>query len=110
VALADGGDVEARRAAAVDQDVGVGEQVLGPAHHRPLGRVQEPEEGGVLTLGEVDPGRRPPTERVAVLGFGLDHVGPGVGQQLGGVGPGDLRRRVDDPQPAEHADTVKGRL
>ncbi len=85
-----------------EDDIGAGGELLDPADHGPLGRVQEPEEGRVLALGQVDPGRRPPPQRVTLGALDLDDVGPGVGQQLGGVRPRHLRRPIEHPQAVQH--------
>ena len=89
--------------AVTDDDIGARGQLVDGADHRALGGVQEPEESRVLVRREFDAGGRPPAQGVTFRPLDLDHVRAGVGQELGGVGPGHLGRGVDDPQSPQHA-------
>jgi len=74
---------------------------------RPVGvgvrrRVDRPQIGSHRAFAAV---RRPEqcavAEPVAPDRLHLDHLGAVLGEQLGGDGPGDPGRHVDDPQPRE---------
>ena len=79
------------------------EQVIAPfgspvvQNHTPLGGVQESEQRTVVVdRGE---GGRIAPQRIAVGQFHLHHIGPGVGEQFGGITAGDAPAQVDHPNP-----------
>ena len=95
-------DVHGARRRALDDEVGLGDELVDRAlaqraHHGALGRVEKAEQGPVVVT-ELCSRRRPRAHRVTVVGLDLDHVGAGVGEQLGAVGTRDLGGQVDDPQ------------
>jgi hypothetical protein len=71
--------------------------VFRSADHGALGRVQKPEEGPIPSV-ELRPGGRPRTQGIAPWRLDLDHVGAGIGEELGAVGAGDPGGEIDDPQ------------
>ena len=49
-------------------------------------------------------GRPPAPRRIAPGRLHLDHIGPHVGQNLGGAGPGQVLRKIDDPHTGQRSD------
>ena len=71
-------------------------------HQALLRRGQVPEERPVLVSVTADRTRRRPGAEAVPFGpLDLGHRRPGVGQQLGAVGTGDVLGQVEDPQPTE---------
>ena len=76
--------------------------IVGAGHDRSLGRVEKSEEQTVAGP-QVGSCGVPAAQPVALGRLRLDHVGPGVDEQLGAVRTGDVARQVENAQPAAAA-------
>ena len=66
-----------------------------------LAGIQVVEQSAVLVLGERLPRGGPAPQGIAEERFDLHDVCTGVGEELAGVGPGDLSREFDDAKPCQ---------